>query len=248
MIALLVALALFVAAPIRPASAAVEGEYLYRVTLVRAAPGHLVDLIDLYKTRQGTYAAGGDQPPFWMRHSQGDHWDLMLLFPMESYAAYYHPERIERRRQGRPVPDAFTFEEQFGRYVAWTEDLFVHGPHIDDVRRAFDGAGFFHVEMFRALPGLHQKLVEEREMENAYLKALGRPENLVFVRDQGASWDVFTVGFYRDIKHFAESADIPLEEEQRAARAAGFTDVFAISPYLRALIARHHDTLAVLVR
>ncbi|MFQ5571000.1 MAG: hypothetical protein ACE5G0_15075, partial [Rhodothermales bacterium] len=59
---------------------------------------------------------------------------------------------------------------------------------------------------------------------------------------------VFTLGFYRDIKHFAESADIPLEQEEAAARAAGFDSVYAISPYLRSLIQRHHDTLAVAVR
>lgn len=85
-------------------------------------------------------------------------------------------------------------------------------------------------------------------MENTYLAELNRPQNLILLRNQGATRDVFTVGFYRDIKHFAESADIPLAEEDRAAKAADFESVYSISPYLRSLIQYHHDTLAVAIR
>ena len=59
--------------------------------------------------------------------------------------------------------------------------------------------------MLDALAGKQYELLKEREMENAYLKALKRPENLVFIRDQGASWDLFTVGTYRDLKHFGKA-------------------------------------------
>ena len=116
------------------------------------------------------------------------------------------------------------------------------------MQQAFETTAFYHVEMFQALPGMHATLYEQRAMENAYYDVLGRPGNLIFVRDQGASWDVFTIGFYRDLKHFAESADIPLEQEERAAKAAGFESVSAISPYLRSLILQHHDTLAGAIR
>ncbi len=220
--------------------------YLYKVTLVRAAPGHLLDLIDLYRRQRAVYEARGDAPPFWMRHSQGDQWDLMLLFPMESYAAYYAPDRLARRASQAPARQAF--REAFGHLAAWTEDLFVYGPPLDEVRNRFDGMGFFHVEMFEALPGKHAELYAQREMENRYLEGIHRPPNHVFVRDQGGAVDLFTLGYYRDLKHFAESADIPLEEEDRAAKAAGFEGVSQISPYLRSLIARHHDTLAVAIR
>ncbi len=121
-------------------------------------------------------------------------------------------------------------------------------PALEEMQQAFAGASFYHVEMFQSLPGMHEKLYEQREMENAYYDVLDRPGNLIFVRDQGAAWDVITIGFYRDLKHFAESADIPLEDEERAAKAAGFESVYAISPYLRSLILQHHDTLAVAVR
>ena len=144
--------------------------------------------------------------------------------------------------------DQDAFSATWRTLVAWQEDLFVHGPGLEAMQQAFDGASFYHVEMFQALPGLHEKLYEQREMENAYYDVLGRPGNLIFARDQGAAWDIVTIGFYRDLKHFAESADIPLEDEERAAKAAGFESVFAISPYLRSLILHHRDTLAVAVR
>ena len=85
-------------------------------------------------------------------------------------------------------------------------------------------------------------------MENAYLKTLKRPENLVFVRDQGAGWDLFTLGFYRDLKHYAESADISEAAQDAAARAAGFESASRIGPFLRTLISSHHDTLAVAIK
>ena len=84
-------------------------------------------------------------------------------------------------------------------------------------------------------------------MENAYQKALDRPTNLIFTRESGAAWDLFTIGGYRDLKHYAESADIPEAAQETAARGAGFDGAKAIGPYLRTLIREHHDTLATAV-
>ena len=102
--------------------------------------------------------------------------------------------------------------------------------------------------MFEALPGAEGGLFRQREMENAYLKALSLPENLIFVRDAGAAWDLFTVGAYRDLKDYASSADVPEAKQEEAARAAGFEGVKAIGPYLRTFISLHHDTLATAIR
>ena len=216
--------------------------YLYDVRLVQAAPGKLLELIDLYKARMPAYQASGDEPPFWMRHSQGDRWDLMLLFPMFSYAEYYQRDRIERRKK------ADSGSERIDQCIAWQEDVFAYGPPLADLKKAFDGAGFFHVEMFQSLAGKQAELYREREMENAYLRTLKQPENLIFVRDRGAAWDNFTIGFYRDLKHYAEGTDASTKQQEEAARAAGFEDARHIGPYLRTLISAHHDTLAVAIK
>ena len=217
--------------------------YLYQTKLVQAAPGKLLDVIELYKSSLTEYRNAGDEQPLMMRHSQGDHWDLLLLIPMKSYADYYSPERISKRKQllqeSRDKLDAL---------IAWQEDVFVYGPPLAELQKAFASSAFFHVEMFDALAGKQAELFKEREMENAYLKALKRPENLIFVRDQGASWDLFTIGTYRDLRHFAESAGIPEADQEAAAKAAGFAAANRIGPYLRTLISTHHDTLAVSVR
>jgi hypothetical protein len=229
---------------VTPVAAASTPTYLYDAKLVQAAPGKLLELIDLYKARVASLQAGGDEPPLWMRHSQGDRWDLMLLFPMGSYAEYYRMDRIARRAKAEPSE----FRERLAADIYWQEDVFVNGPGLDELRKAFAGAAFFHVEMFQALPGRGLDLYKEREMENAYLRTLQEPDNFIFVRDQGAAWDLFTVGCYRNLKHYAESADVPQKDQEAAAKAAGFEDAAHIGPFLRTLISAHHDTLAVAIK
>jgi hypothetical protein len=216
--------------------------YLYKARLVQAAPGKLLDAIELYKSSLTEYKHAGDEQPLMMRHSQGDHWDLLILIPMKSYADYYTPERVAKRKMLHESQD------KLDALIAWQEDVFVYGPSLAELQKAFASSTFFHVEMFDALAGKQSELFKEREMENAYLKALKRPENLIFVRDQGAAWDLFTVGAYRDLKHFAESAGIPEADQEEAAKAAGFEAANRIGPYLRTLISSHHDTLAVSVK
>ena len=79
-------------------------------------------------------------------------------------------------------------------------------------------------------------------------KKIGRDENLIFTKVMGSEVDLFTIGFYRDIKHFAESADITVEDEEKAAKKAGFDGANYIGSYLRELILEHHDTLAGAIR
>jgi hypothetical protein len=227
------------------AASAADNSYLYKVTLVQAAPGKLLELIDLYKAQAAALGSKevGDEAPLWMRHSQGDHWDLMILAPMGNYSDYYRRERSAARAQ-----ISAAMAEKFNSDIAWQEDLFAYGPPLADLRKAFAGGAFFHVEMFVALPGKLAELYKEREMENAYAKAIKEPENLIFVRDQGAAWDIFTIGVFRDLKHYAESADVPAKDQETAAKAAGFEAPSQIGPYLRRFIREHHDTLAVAVK
>lgn len=239
-LALALHLALQVSAPPDPSG------YLYRATLLQAAPGKLVEVIALYKAGWPGLQDSGDAPPIAMRHSQGDRWDLMLLFPMGSWGEYDSADRIEKRRRARQKAAADI--ETLSADVAWQEDVFVYGLPLPEVRGALEKAGFFHIEMFEALPGRERDLFRQREMENAYSARLGLPQNLIFVRDAGAPWSLFTIGAYRDLKHYAESADVPEAKSEEAARAAGFDGAKAIGPYLRTLIALHHDTLAVAIK
>ncbi len=219
-----------------------SSQTLYRATLVQAAPGNLLLLIEQLKQRIAAETKAGEPPTWMIRHSQGDAWDLLLLTPIGGYD-YFSERRASARERaqreaGLPV--------DYGNAIAWQEDVFVFGPTIEEARAAIAKHNFFHVEMFIALAGKHAELRREREMENAYQRVLGRPQNMIFTRDMGAAWDSFTIGAYRDLKHYAESADIPTDKQEEAA--AGFQSAWHIGPYLRTLIRSHHDTLATAVR
>lgn len=233
------------------AHGAAQEQHLYRTLMIRAAPGELASVIDDLQARMPVWREASATGPFIMRHSQGDQWDLLLLFHMgRGYDEYYSPESRDARRAAdmRASENEAAFWMRLLPRVAWREELDVWGPAPDALAARFDGAGFFHVEIFLALPGKRGELVRQREMENVYLAGIGREPNVIFTRAGGAPWDSYTIGFYRDIKHYAESADIPAELEERAAVAAGFESSSTIGTYLRELIASHHDTLAVALR
>jgi len=71
---------------------------------------------------------------------------------------------------------------------------------------------------------------------------------MIFVRDQGATWDLFTLACFRDLAHWASSGDASKEKREAAARQAGFSDPDAIGPYLRTLIQMHRDTMGVAIK
>lgn len=227
------------------ASAQQQQHYLYRAELIQATPGKFVELVDLFKQKAAIDQQAGDEPALWMRHSQGDRWDLLRLVPMRSYETYYSAARVEPRdRTIRTAGVANKIHDD----IAWEEDIFVYGPPLEALRKAFAEGAFFHVEMFESLPDKRADLYHEREMENAYSSALGQPTNFIFVRDQGAAFDIFTIGVFRNLKHYAESADVTPEAQAAAAKTAGFASAADIGPYLRGLIRLHHDTLAVAVK
>ncbi len=219
---------------------------LYKISFVRAAPGKLLDLLELFKNRMSVYDAMGDERPLWWRHTQGDQWDLMMIFPMESYAAYYAEDRIARRARADKHGDDFM--RRFNKCAAWKEDLFVMGPSLAVVKEKFKAAAYYHIEIFVSLPGKQKELYQERVMENKYQVGIGRPATMIFTRDQGASWDLFTLGCYRDLQHWAEGYKLGKEKREEAARAAGFENSAAIGPYMRSLIYMHRDTMGVAIR
>jgi hypothetical protein len=221
------------------------GEYLYRFVIVQAAPGKLLDLIDLYRSRMPVIAAGGDELPLVVRHSQGDHWDLCLIYPSGSFTEYYSKERVAKRAAAGDASGVQNaeFARRFYSMVAWHEDLYAAGPPVEVLREHVRGAGLAHFEMLLALAGKREDLVKERQMENVYNRERGRGGTLIFVHDQGAAWDVITLGVYRDWRHYGEQESIPAEVSAAAARKAGFASPEAIGPYMRTLISTHRDTL-----
>ena len=227
-----------------------EQTYLYRATFVRAAPGKLLALIDLFKNQMPVYDAAGDKRPFWWRHTQGDQWDLMMLYPMESYAEFYSNDRIAHRAlaQTNSSLSQLEFKKRFQECSSWHEDILVKGPPLKIVDNVFKDTSFYHCEIFIALQGKHAELFRQREMENAYLMNTGRTQNLIFTRDLGASWDLFTLGCYKDMQQWAKSSELSNEKRDAAAIQAGFEGSDLIGPYMRTLILMHRDTIGVAIK
>jgi hypothetical protein len=224
--------------------------YLYKTSFVRAAPGKLLELIDLLKSRMPVHDAAGDERPLWWRHTQGDQWDLMLLLPMGSYTEYYSAERIAKRKAAADASrlSQADFLDRLNTCSSWKEDLFVTGPPLEKVKPAFLAAAYYHIEIMVSQPGKQAELYRERVRENIYQTEIGRPEIMIFVRDQGASWDIYTLGCYRDLAHWADSSGATREQREAAARKAGFKSPDEIGPYMRTLIDMHRDTMGVAIK
>lgn len=236
---------LLAAAPLR--AEPLEGDYLWRVETVRAAPGALEALLNWAADAKsaGYFQDAYGSDPLIMRHSQGDQWDLMVFLPMESWTGFYTKANEKKRAMAREKHGEL-MAAQSGM-IAFEEDHFAYGPPFDAVQDAYDANGFYHIEMFHAAPGKEDALLEQRRMENAYLVATGLTPNAIFRRAGGSDVDVFTVGFHETIEAFAAPSPMTDEDKEQAAKDAGFKDRADISFYLRSLISGHHDTLAVKV-
>lgn len=208
----------------------------YKITFYRASPGKLLELIDVLKTKAKSYESPTSRQPTIIRHSQGDQWDLMIIEYIENRLTYYTSPNVD----GVFTPN---YGDSFYDIVSYHESFIAQGPAIDNAEEVLSQSDYFHFEIFVALAGKQQELLKQRQMENVYLNDIGRKPNLIFTMNGAPRWDCFTLGGYRDIKHFAESADIPFEKEEAAAIKAGFKGVNDISPYLRSLIETHNDTL-----
>ena len=224
--------------------------YLYRTHFIRAAPGEILELIEVLHERMSYYDAAGEAAPFIMRHAQGDHWDLQIMYPMGSFVDYYGPERVARRE--RAAEASGVTAEEFRRRVrlltSWQEELYVLGPPLETMTETMNSGGYFHTEIMIALPGKQDELFHEREMENVYQRLTGRPERMIFTRVSGAPWDNFTLGIFRDLQHFAALSGMTAEETEAAAREAGFESANKVGVYMRSLILRHQNTHGSIVR
>ena len=241
---------LFVLALAFPTSANtqdLEGEYLYKVSNVRAASGELSQLLDWIALLKNSdyFEDAGEEHPFVMRHSQGDQWDLLIITPMKSWTGYFS-EPAARKREDAALKHAELLTP-VKSLLAFAEDHFAYGPSLSALKADYDDNSFFHIEMFEAAPGKADELFEQRRMENTYLAATGQTANMIFRRAAGSDVDVFTIGFHKSLEAFAAPGSVTDEEKEAAAKAAGFKGRSDISFYLRSLISGHHDTLAVKV-
>jgi hypothetical protein len=224
-----------------------EGDFLYKVSTVRAATGSLSELLDSVAALKASdyFVDAGVQPPFVMRHSQGDQWDLMLITPMHSWLAYFSQQAIQQREAVAAKYAGLLAPLE--TLLAFDEDTFAYGPVLQTIQAAFDNNNFYHIEMFEAAAGKTDELFEQRRMENKYLAATGQTTNMIFRRTAGSDVDVFTIGFHKSLEVFAAPGSVSDEDKEAAAKAAGFKDRSDISFYLRSLLSGHHDTLAVKV-
>ena len=191
------------------------------VTTLRASPGKLAPLIDAVKA----YRSEQRGRVIVMRHSQGDHWDLMLVAP------------TGENPMAQPDFSALAdFQHSF---------LALSGASFKGLQHQAHNAGLYHVEMFHALAGKREALLEQRRRENQYLAETGQPVNVVFTTEFGSDVDVFTVGFHEDWSSFAAGPAVSDAEAEAAAKQAGFRSREDIGLYLRSLLRSHQDTLAV---
>ncbi len=241
----LIALILSIASP--AAAQQREGDYLYKVSTVRAALGEFENLLDWIAALKASdyFDDAGEHAPFLMRHSQGDQWDLMIITPMEGWAKYYSNSAIRKREKAAEKHSASLAPG--AALIAFDEDHFAFGPPLNEMTSEYAENAFYHIEMFHAAPGKAEALLEQRRMENAYLATTGQTTNMIFRRAGGSDVDAFTIGFHENLQAFAAPSGATPEEAEAAAIAAGFKERADISFYLRSLISAHHDTLAVKV-
>lgn len=235
--------------PLAQAPSAAPPTDLYRFVMIQAAPGKLPDLLALYRQRVPVIVAGGDEAPIFIRHSQGDRWDLMVIFPTGSYTDYYSRERLARRAAAATASglDGAAYMRRMYDLISWHEDVFVEGPPLTTLRAYLQGKGLAHIEMMQSLAGQRDALIAQRQMENVFNTGRGRPATLIFTHDQGAAWDVITIDAWRDWREYGELQMIPTDVSDAAARKAGFASADDVGVAMRRLISTHHDSLGPLV-
>ncbi len=205
---------------IQAQSEASTGE-LFEITLLRAAPGFLPELIQSINNES--------RDELVMRHSQGDHWDLMIV----------RPTKADELLTANDYSDLVDFDHRFIATSAssWAEIWSLKSE-----------SEIFHIEMFNAARGHSDELWKEREMENVYLVETGRAPNLIFRTLLGSDFDCFTIGFYKSMVQFSTDPDLSDETYHKAATKAGFISRSDIGFELRQHIVGHKDTIATKVR
>ncbi len=217
-------------------------EQQYKITLIRANPGDLLEVIDLIKEDIDNHEELGIDSPFLLRHSQGAQWDLMLIYPIENLTSYFSEESMMNRTASNTLEKSYG--ETFYDLISFQEEAIVEGPDKKLFEEWFEEYNLFHVEIFTALAGKQEELLKQREMENIFYDNYNHRPNFIFKRAFGPSWDIFTIGVYKDMEDFAVGVQVTPEEQDKAAKDAGFDGIDFIGSYLRELLLEHYDTFA----
>ncbi len=217
-------------------------EQQYKLTLLRANPGDLLQLIEVIKEDISNYKSLGIEKPYLLRHSQGDHWDLMLIYPIDNLTSYFSEEQMMNRTASKTIEKSYG--DSYHNLVSFQEEGIIEGPGKELFNEWFEEYGYFHIEIFTALAGKQAELLEQRKMENEFYSHINHKGNFIFTRVFGPSWDILTIGAYYNIQDFAGGGSTSFEEEDEAAKKAGFDGVNFIGSYLRSLLLHHNDTLA----
>lgn len=207
----------------------------YYVSQYRAAPGKLPALLDLINSTDWAVFENGE--PIVMRHSQGNHWDIMLLG--QSTGCMSERCASAMTSYNKSVDDLVDFELNF---IATSDTTWKTLQEISKDKN------LFHIEMFQAGAGNHEALMRQRVIENDFIERIGQRPNVIFNVRFGSDFDIFTVGFYRDLQEYATPANVTPQQSNEAAIAAGFKNRADVSFLLRELIVGHQDTLAVRVQ
>lgn len=205
------------------------------VTQYRAAPGKFPTLLELVKNTDWQVLPAG--VPIMMRHSQGNHWDLMLLGKIAECETSECQTTLDAFEQA--VDQLVDFDLTFlaSSSTSWKE-----------LKAKNENTGLYHIEMFQAGAGKHAALMRQRVIENDFIKRIGQSPNEIFEVSIGSDFDIFTIGFYENLQVYATPANVTQEQTEAAAKAAGFKNRADVSFLLRELIVGHQDTLAVKVK
>ncbi len=204
------------------------------VTQYRAAPGKLPALLELIENTN--WKAFDDGRPIVMRHSQGNHWDLMLVGLHKRPGSDASGPAVEQFDKAANQLVDFELSFTSRSDLSWAE-----------LQTEAENSGLFHIEMFQAGAGKHEGLMRQRVIENDFIKRIGQKPNAIFTVLSGSDFDIFTIGFYKDLQTYATPANVTQEQTEAAAKAAGFKNRADVSFLLRELIVGHQDTLAVKV-
>lgn len=238
MLRMLIAAMALIFLPVAAAHAE-EETGLYRVTMLRAAPGEWYDLKAAIEGQgeAGVPDAEGRLVPYRIRHSQGDQWDFMLIQPVESWERYFSQANLLLETE---------FRRAIEKHADFELDWFVSGPSHSDASALFARAGLYHLEIYQARAGMKGALADSRARENAIFADLGALQNTIWQGQFGADHDVMTIGFHKSWASYAEHNATGSDADwDRLSREHGYEGGGDLAPQLRSFLTGHADTFAV---